>query len=55
MKKFKLLSTVLLTTLSLSIFAGCGGSGDSGKSSASGEKTEITWWLSQTLKQKMEL
>ncbi|MDY3208040.1 ABC transporter substrate-binding protein [Clostridium baratii] len=44
MKKFKLLSTVLLTTLSLSIFAGCGGSGDSGKSSASGEKTEITWW-----------
>ncbi|MGL4570636.1 MAG: ABC transporter substrate-binding protein [Clostridium sp.] len=45
MKKLKLLSTVLVTTLSLSILAGCGGSNGSGGGTAGkGEKTEITWW-----------
>ncbi|WP_024613249.1 sugar ABC transporter substrate-binding protein [Clostridium sp. Ade.TY] len=47
MKKLKLLSTVLLTTLTLGIFAGCGGSKDNAEANAGsskGEQTEITWW-----------
>lgn len=46
MKKLKLLSTVLLATLTLGMFAGCGGSKDNaeGNASTNGKQTEITWW-----------
>lgn len=46
MKKLKLLSTVLLATLTLGMFAGCGGSKDNaeGNAGTNGKQTEITWW-----------
>ncbi len=46
MKKLKLLSTMLLATLTLGMFTGCGGSKDNaeGNASTNGKQTEITWW-----------
>lgn len=48
MKKFKVLSTLLLaTTISMSMLIGCGSkeTTDGGKNSVDGQKTvEITWW-----------
>ncbi|GAB6169055.1 ABC transporter substrate-binding protein [Clostridium carnis] len=45
MKKIKLLSTILLaTTMTMSIFVGCGNKDKGGEAGTSDKPVEITWW-----------